>query len=486
MAASVPVRQHQPLGPEPVLLSRKQVDALYDTTEAVVKALRQLNVEFIVTGGSLLGCVRQHSILFCDDDVDVSVLDTGNGEYALVQEKLQGLLRADMYQYKIKPWEAGDRVRSKANSSVFVDIFCIRKYETKDEMMKVIGWKKNGQRQSDEYVQAILDKMEGCCRSVSTAGPNRHRPLFPCWHFDTRKAIELWPKEVYRDDELWPLDKTFKMGPLTGIPGPRTPVLLLKRAFGEDCFDVYYQSRSHADNAKVGTANHGNDEGTKRMPTLTTTDKERKATTKLKPLVQAGGTWEGGQKVPLDDHLYRPVMPTSKAKRRWTGHGQAQLQEYLRTQSDREFEMLRPDRTVYMDGVFDLFHVGHLNAIRQCAELGNRVIIGVTGDEDASSYKRLPVINQQQRTAIVAALSYVDQTVCPCPLVVTEEFMQRHKIDLVVHGFINDADAERQFEFFELPIRTGRFQRIDYYGGISTTDIMNRIVQDAKRTKDQT
>ncbi|KAL7470795.1 hypothetical protein ACHAXS_011052, partial [Conticribra weissflogii] len=41
-----------------------------------------------------------------------------------------------------------------------------------------------------------------------------------------------------------------------------------------------------------------------------------------------------------------------------------------------------------MDGVFDLFHIGHLHAIEQCAALGTRVIIGVTGDDDAAGYKR--------------------------------------------------------------------------------------------------
>jgi len=46
------------LGPEPTILSRKEVDALYDTLEAIVGALDSLGVEYIVTGGSLLGAVR--------------------------------------------------------------------------------------------------------------------------------------------------------------------------------------------------------------------------------------------------------------------------------------------------------------------------------------------------------------------------------------------------------------------------------------------
>jgi cytidyltransferase-like protein len=95
-----------------------------------------------------------------------------------------------------------------------------------------------------------------------------------------------------------------------------------------------------------------------------------------------------------------------------------------------------------MDGVFDLFHVGHLEAIRQCADLGKRVIIGVTGDKDAAGYKRPPIMTEGDRVASVRALREVDAVVCPCPFVVTEEFMKEQKIDLVVHGFANDADAK--------------------------------------------
>ena len=135
----------------------------------------------------------------------------------------------------------------------------------------------------------------------------------------------------------------------------------------------------------------------------------------------------------------------------------------------------RPRRTVYMDGVFDLFHIGHLEAIRHCVKLGDRVIIGITGDVDAAGYKRPPIICERERIAIIAALREVDAIVCPCPLVVTEEFMDKAGIDLVVHGFANDDDAKRQEVFFEPPMRLNKFQRIPYYDGQSTTDILNKI-----------
>lgn len=138
-------------------------------------------------------------------------------------------------------------------------------------------------------------------------------------------------------------------------------------------------------------------------------------------------------------------------------------------------ESSRPRRTIYMDGVFDLFHIGHLAAIRHCAARGDRVIIGVTGDEDATSYKRKPVIAQDERCTIVAAIAQVNEIVCPCPLIVTQAFMQAYDIDLVVHGFVDDADAQRQAEFFAYPVSVGKFERIPYYDGQSTTDIMKTI-----------
>ena len=44
------------MGPEPTLISRKEVDALYETLGAIVKAFNELEVAYIVTGGSTLYC----------------------------------------------------------------------------------------------------------------------------------------------------------------------------------------------------------------------------------------------------------------------------------------------------------------------------------------------------------------------------------------------------------------------------------------------
>lgn len=460
------------LGPEPTLLSRKEFDALYEILEAVKNALEDLKVDAIVTGGSLLGAIRQHSILFCDDDIDLTVIDYDGTIYeSVVKPKLQDAL-GEKYIYQIAPWEGGDRIRPKRMSNIFLDLFVLRKYESMQELKQVIGVKKNGQPQSEEYVGAIIQKIARCAGDLQL--------LCPFWHFSTRKAVEMWSKEVYWSNELFPLRRDLKMGPVIRICGPRMPVKLLKRAFGDDCFDVYFQSISHHSDAKHQTdynkCHHAIDNAG------------------LPPLVAPGGTWESGIKQSLKDEHYIPIQPIAKAKRRPTLHNREQLEKYLALQSQLEESLVdelavtptlalsdmqpqRPRRTIYMDGVFDLFHIGHLEAIQNCAKLGDRVIIGVTGDDDATEYKRRPIVPEEERCAIVKSLKQVDDIVCPCPLIVTEDFMETHAIDLVVHGFANDADAERQREFFEIPIRTGRFKKIPYFHGVSTTDRL-ALIQD--------
>ena len=125
------------LGPEPTLLSRKEVDALYVTFTAAVEALHRLDVQYIVTGGSLLGAIRQHSILFCDDDVDIAIVDYDGHQYEHVALNLQDFL-PDEYQYQIRPWEGGDRIRHRRMNNVFVDLFTLRRYNSSEELKEIL------------------------------------------------------------------------------------------------------------------------------------------------------------------------------------------------------------------------------------------------------------------------------------------------------------------------------------------------------------
>ena len=66
----------------------------------------------------------------------------------------------------------------------------------------------------------------------------------------------------------------------------------------------------------------------------------------------------------------------------------------------------------YTTGVFDMFHIGHLNILRRAKELCDYLIVGVTTDE--LCYKRkqkYPIINEKDRMAIVESIRYVDKVV---------------------------------------------------------------------------
>ena len=66
----------------------------------------------------------------------------------------------------------------------------------------------------------------------------------------------------------------------------------------------------------------------------------------------------------------------------------------------------------YTTGVFDMFHIGHLNILRRAKEQCDFLIVGVTADELCFKRKhKYPIINESDRMAIVEAIRYVDKVV---------------------------------------------------------------------------
>jgi choline-phosphate cytidylyltransferase len=142
--------------------------------------------------------------------------------------------------------------------------------------------------------------------------------------------------------------------------------------------------------------------------------------------------------------------------------------------------MNKTKKIVYLDGVFDLFHRGHLESLIKAKNILNDpdntiLLVGIVGDKDATSYKRKPIINEEDRTEIIKSIKYVNNTICPCPLVVTMDFIKNNNIDIVVHGFVSDEDRNKQKDFFKEIDENGYFKEIEYYSKTSTSEIIKNI-----------
>lgn len=132
---------------------------------------------------------------------------------------------------------------------------------------------------------------------------------------------------------------------------------------------------------------------------------------------------------------------------------------------------------IFCDGVFDLFHNGHINHFKRIKEMfiDCTLFVGVLNDKESTDYKRQPIFNEHKRLSLVNSCKYVDNATLDYPVILTEEFISKHKIDLVVHAFSNKIDHEKQLDFYEVPIKLNKMKVIDYNDGISTTNIINDI-----------
>lgn len=88
----------------------------------------------------------------------------------------------------------------------------------------------------------------------------------------------------------------------------------------------------------------------------------------------------------------------------------------------------------YTTGVYDMFHIGHLNILKAAKEQCEYLIVGVSTDELVKEYKhKLPIIPFEERKAIVEAIRYVDQVVAQTTLDKLEAWKELH-FDAVFHG----------------------------------------------------
>ncbi len=134
----------------------------------------------------------------------------------------------------------------------------------------------------------------------------------------------------------------------------------------------------------------------------------------------------------------------------------------------------------YTCGVFDIFHIGHLNLLERCKEYCDTLIVGVCDDKYVTDIKhKVPVFSQEERVRILNALKVVDRA----ELVNIEETenkmlaLKRFNFDVLFSG--DDWKGSERYiktekEFAEYGVC---IEYLPYTKGISTTDIKKKTAQ---------
>lgn len=136
----------------------------------------------------------------------------------------------------------------------------------------------------------------------------------------------------------------------------------------------------------------------------------------------------------------------------------------------------RPVR-VYADGVFDLFHLGHMRQLEQAKNAfpNTYLIVGVTGDKETHRRKGLTVLSAKERAESVRHCRWVDEVVEDCPWVITDApgFLEKHKIDYVAHDDI-PYGADEGDDIYAPIKKQGKFLVTQRTEGVSTTGIITK------------
>ena len=133
---------------------------------------------------------------------------------------------------------------------------------------------------------------------------------------------------------------------------------------------------------------------------------------------------------------------------------------------------------IYTDGIFDCFHYGHARVLEQCKKFFPNVylVVGVCRDEDTKEEKGHTIMSLKERMECVKHCKWVDEVVVG-PWICSLEFLDSINCKYIAH------DPE-PYPFNDIPDlygpfkESGRFLPTKRTEGISTTDIIERVLRD--------
>lgn len=132
--------------------------------------------------------------------------------------------------------------------------------------------------------------------------------------------------------------------------------------------------------------------------------------------------------------------------------------------------------TCCVEGVFDLFHIGHLRLLEKCSKIFDEVVAGVHSDETVLQYKRRPIIPYEHRVEIVGSCKFVNRVI-EAPLLNPKngvEFLNKNNLDYLVHG---KTDEETLKGYYLNIMEEDRLFLLEETRDYHTTDLIEKILK---------
>ncbi|CAD6266099.1 unnamed protein product [Miscanthus lutarioriparius] len=161
-------------------------------------------------------------------------------------------------------------------------------------------------------------------------------------------------------------------------------------------------------------------------------------------------------------------------------HQQPAIEAVAETSPSSVSSDARPLR-VYADGIYDLFHFGHARALEQAKKSfpNTYLLVGCCSDEITHMYKGKTVMTEDERYESLRHCKWVDEVISDAPWVINQEFIDKHNIDYVAHDALPYADTSGAAnDVYEFVKAIGKFKETKRTEGISTSDIIMRILKD--------
>lgn len=129
----------------------------------------------------------------------------------------------------------------------------------------------------------------------------------------------------------------------------------------------------------------------------------------------------------------------------------------------------------YTTGVYDMFHIGHLNILKRAKEQCDYLIVGVSTDELVQKEKnKIPIIPFAERCAIVKAIKYVDKVVPQLDKNKKSAWEREHFNKMFVGSDWKGTEVWKKYETEFKPLEV-EIVYLDHTDGISSTILREKI-----------